>query len=310
MTGIIKSSLPNGRNISAAEALHAAAELGLGGLLFNSLSDISPALDATELAAVRAEADRLGLRISAMLGIVNPALPARSQPIVDAGGGDMQTGIERLVRLAAAIGIHDMFFIIGMIEDRFEADASWQAQLDGVADMLTRCAPVLRECSSKLLLKTHEEIATSEIVALVERVGSDVLGVAFDPVNVLCRLEDPVAAARRVAPYAAQLYVDDAVMRFQENGIRRFLAPLGEGFIDWPAIRSILPDRTVWIEMHAGQFAMPVFDEDWLKRQPPVAVGEFAVVLAMAAKFGTRSVPWDQAAPVTRLAQAISAWPR
>lgn len=304
MTGIIKSSLPDGRGLTATEALHVAVGLGLNGLLFNSLFDINPKLDPAELAAVRQQADRLGLEISAMLGIVNPALPARSKPIIDAGGGDMQAGIERLVELAADIGIHDMFFIIGMIEDRFEADVSWQAQLDGVAELLSRCAPVLRECGSKLLLKTHEEIATSEIVGLVERVG-DVLGIAFDPVNVLCRLEDPVAAARRVAPYAAQIYVDDAIVRFQENGIRRFLAPLGEGFVDWDAIMSILPARKIWIEMHAGQFAMPVFDRDWLKRQPPVALEEFAAVLAMAAKFGKREVPWDQAAPVARLTQAL-----
>lgn len=305
MTGIIKSSLPNGRSLTAVEALHAAAGLGLKSLLFNSLFDISPTLDPNELRAIRQEADRLGLEISAMLGIVNPALPARSKPIVDAGHGDMQAGIERLVGLAAGVGIHDMFFIIGMIEDRFDADVSWQAQLDGVAELLARCASALRGNGAKLLLKTHEEIATSEIVALVERVGSDVLGIAFDPVNVLCRLEDPVAAARRVAPYAAQIYVDDAVMRFQDNGIRRFLAPLGEGFVDWEAIRSILPACKVWIEMHAGQFAMPVFDRDWLKRQPPVAIDEFAVVLAMAAKFGTHPVPWDQATPVARLTQAL-----
>ncbi|GAA2840843.1 sugar phosphate isomerase/epimerase [Aminobacter aminovorans] len=305
MIGIIKSSLPDGRSLTAVEALKAAAKLGLQGLLFNSLFDVSPTLDPAELAAARAEANRLGLEISSMLGIVNPALPARSQPIVDAGGGDMQAGVERLVELAASIGIRDMFFIIGMIEDRFEADVSWQAQLDGVAELLGRCAPALRRNGSKLLLKTHEEIATSEIVALVERIGTDVLGVAFDPVNVLCRLEDPVAAARRIAPYAAQLYVDDAVMRFQENGIRRFLAPLGEGFVDWDGISPLLPDAKVWIEMHAGQFAMPVFDRDWLRHQPPVAVEEFASVLAMAAKFGTREVPWDQAAPVARLTQAL-----
>ena len=310
MIGIIKSSLPNGRTLKATEALRQVAELGLEGLLFNSLFDVSATLDAAELAIVRAEADRLGLEISSMLGIVNPALPARSKPIVEAGQGDMQAGIERLVELAAGIGIRDMFFIIGMIEDRFEADVSWQAQLDGVAELLLRCAPVLRRFGSKLLLKTHEEIATAEIVSLVERIGPDVIGIAFDPVNVLCRLEDPVAAARRVAPYAGQIYVDDAVLRFQEDGIRRFLAPLGDGFVDWDAIRSVLPGTRVWFEMHAGQFAMPVFDRAWLKRQPPVALEEFAAVLAMAAKFGTRDVPWDQAMPVARLPQAITNWPR
>lgn len=305
MIGIIKSSLPDGRGLTAVQALQAAKKLGPQGLLFNSLFDISPTLDPAELAAARAEADRLELEISSMLGIVNPALPARSQPIIDAGSGDLEAGIRRLVELAAGIGIHDMFFIIGMIEDRFEAPVSWREQVDAVSAMLGRCAPMLRQHGSKLLLKTHEEITTAEIALLVETAGPDVLGVAFDPVNVLCRLEDPVAAARRVASHVGQVFVDDAVVRFQEEGIRRFLAPLGQGFVDWDAIMPLMPDAKVWIEMHAGQFAMPVFDPVWLRLQPEIALDEFASVLAMAAKFGAREVPWDQAAPVARLPQAL-----
>ena len=58
MIGIIKSSLPDGRSLTAVEALKAAARLGLQGLLFNSLFDVSPTLDPAELAAARAEIGR------------------------------------------------------------------------------------------------------------------------------------------------------------------------------------------------------------------------------------------------------------
>jgi sugar phosphate isomerase/epimerase len=37
-------------------------------------------------------------------------------------------------------------------------------------------------------------------VRLVEHIGPEVLGITFDTGNVLARCEDPVAAARRVAP--------------------------------------------------------------------------------------------------------------
>ncbi|HMR33093.1 MAG TPA: TIM barrel protein [Geminicoccaceae bacterium] len=304
MIGIVKSSLPDGRNLTATQALGAAAELGLNGLLFNSLYDLSPTLDSIEMQAVRAEADRLGLFISASLGALNPALPFRGAKIAEAGGGDIEAGVRRLVRLAADIGIHDLFFVVGMIEERFSETVTWQAQRDAVAALILRIAPMLRERSSKLLIKTHEEITTGEIVALVGKVGPDLLGVAYDPVNVVCRLENPVAAAKRVAPFAAQVHVDDAIVRFQEGGIRRFLAPFGEGFIDWDAIFPLMPDANVWIEMHSGQFAMPVFDPAWLRSQPGIALDEYASVLAMAVKFGSREVPWDQARPADRLSRA------
>lgn len=301
MIGIVKSSLPNGRDMSAIEALQAAAAQGLQGLLFNSLFDISQTLNPAEMQAVRSEGDRLGLTISASLGVINPALPARGAKVIEVGGGDMVEGVKRLIGLAADIGITDLFFVIGMIEDRFETAPNWQAQRDAVADLILECSPVLRRRDARLLIKTHEEITTTEILALVRRVGSDLLGVAFDPINVVCRMEGPEQAARRVAPYAAAVHVDDAVLRFEEGGMRRYLAPIGEGVIDWDMMLSCMPEAKVWIEMHSGQFAMPVFDAEWLAAQPDIAVAEYATLLAMATRYGERDVPWDQTRPVDRL---------
>jgi hypothetical protein len=65
-----------------------------------------------------------------------------------------------------------------------------------------------------------------------------------------------------------------------------------------------MPEARRWIEMHSGQFAMPVFDPAWLARQPEVALAELAGVMAMANRFGDRAVPWDQGAPTSRLPQA------
>ncbi len=305
MIGIVKSSLPNGRDMGPVEALRAAAAYGLDGLLFNSLFDISQTLDPAEMRAVRDEADRLGLAISAGLGFINPASPARSTKILEAGEGDMVEGVKRLIGLAADIGIKDPFFIIGLIEDRFATAPNWQVQRDAVADLILQCAPVLRRRGSRLLLKTHEEITTAEVLALVRRVGSDLLGVAYDPVNVVCRLEAPVPAARRVAPHAASVHVDDAVLRFENGEMRRYLAPVEEGVLDWNAMLSCMPGARVWIEMHSGQFSMPVFDARWLAAQPDIAVVEFAAVLAMASRHGQGDVSWDQTRPADRLPQAF-----
>jgi len=305
MIGVIKSALPNGRSLTALAALEEAARTGASGLLFNSLFDISASLDAGELREVRAEADRRGMVISSMLGVVNPALPARGEAIAKAGGGDLATGVKRLIQVAADIGIRDMFFVIGMIEDRFSTEVNWADQREAVARLVRDCGPLLRDQGARLFLKTHEEITTTEIRSLVERAGPDILGVGFDPVNVPCRLEDPIEAARRVAPFVGHVYIDDAVLRFQENGFRRFLAPLGEGMIDWPALLKLLPTAKRWVEMHSGQFAMPAFDRDWLAQQPVIEVSEFATLMKVAADYGSRDIPWDQAAPTERLPHAM-----
>jgi sugar phosphate isomerase/epimerase len=305
MAGIVKSSLPEGRALSASAAIAAAAGQGLDALLFNSLFDLSDTLDSGALAEVAAEASRQGIALSATLGAVNPALPLRGDMLVKAGNGDFEAGLRRLVTLAADIGIRDQFFVIGMIEDRFSTEVDWQAQRDAVAALILRLAPVLRERGARLLLKTHEEITTTEIVELVRRVGPDLLGVALDPVNVVCRMEEPLAAARRVAPYVASIHVDDAILRFEPDGVRRYLAPVGEGVLDWNALLALVPQARIWLEMHSGQFSMPVFDPDWLRAQPDIAVAEYGAVLALANRWGSRPVPWDQSRPTDRLPQAF-----
>jgi hypothetical protein len=50
---------------------------------------------------------------------------------------------------------------------------------------------------------------------------------------------------------------------------------------------------------------MPVFDPQWLRSQPDIALAEFASVFAMANAFGSRDIPWDQAKPTDRLSHAL-----
>lgn len=305
MTGIVKNSLPNGRALSAQEALDSAAAMGLDGLLFSAPFEISDTLDVNALKMVARDGEAMGIAVSAMLGIVNPTLPGRDDALIRLGGS-LQAGLRVAALRTAEVGFVDPFFIIGMIEDRFHPSVSWASQLEGVARLLESIVPDLRRHGARLTIKTHEEITTSEIAALVERIGPDVLGISFDPVNVLCRLEDPVAAARRIAPACTHIHIDDAVLRYEPGGeIRRYLAPYGEGVLDWKRIFEILPGRRLWIEMHAGQFAMPVFDPGWLGQQPDVPVAELARIMAFANSFGTTDIPWDQNRPHDRLQHTL-----
>ena len=84
------------------------------------------------------------------------------------------------------------------------------------------------------------------------------------------RGEDPVAAARRVAPYVRATHARDVALHTTDDGIGRFLAPVGEGVLDWPTIlRTLLdanPELPVSIEGVVGMRAeMPlwVHDERW-----------------------------------------------
>lgn len=304
MVGAVRSSLPGNAGLDAPRLLELAVSSGMGGVLFNSIAEISPRLDAGQVGEVRREADRMGLRLSVNLGHVNPALPARCAPLIAAGDGDMTAGVRRIGLLAAQAGIGDVMFTIGRIEDRFEAPVPWQDQLDGVRALAAAIGPQMREHGARLILKTHEEISSPEVLRLVEAAGAGNLAVALDPVNFPCRIEDAVAATRRLAAHVAQVHYDDATLRMEGDMMRRYLAPIGEGMLDWAAILAMLPDADVWIELHSGQFAMPVFDRAWLDAQPEIALPEYAAVVGAAVRAGEAPVPWDQTAPTARFAHA------
>jgi sugar phosphate isomerase/epimerase len=307
LVGILKGSLPGAENRDFAAAVGLAAGAGFDALMANSVYEISEGLDEGQIRAARQLALEKGVRLASSLGSFNPLRPERSGVPLRAGDGDAAKGALRLAQLAARCELGDLFFSIGMIADREDPALSWEEQLAAVRDALAGMAPILRDVGARLLVKSHEEITSLEILGLIEAVGADVLGVAHDPVNVVCRIEEPVAATRRLAPYIRQVHIDDAVLHLDGDQARRFLAPIGQGDLDWAAILALVPNAARWVEIHRGQFAMPCFDRAWMARQPGVELDEYCFVAGAAVRRGARPAPCDQADPYSRV-PALRDW--
>jgi len=308
MVGIMSSSLQGYEGRGAVETLDVARSNGLDGVLFGNILELSPDLDASMLKSVAVAAKARGLGLGVGLGSFNPSKPERNKPLTALGGGDIASGLARAIDATATLGARTLFFVIGMIEDREDPHLPWTSQLARVADSLGGLKSRLQDSGVQLLLKTHEELTTFEAVRLIEAVGSDVLGISHDPVNLVCRIEDPVAATRRVAPYVKQIHIDDATITFDGDKMRRYLAPMGTGDIDWPAIMALVGDVPRWLEFHRGQFAMPVFDRDWVAAQPDLTLDEYRAIVGTAfRRSGKAETPWDQADPFGRLPMA-KAW--
>jgi sugar phosphate isomerase/epimerase len=183
------------------------------------------------------------------------------------------------------MGCSSPFFTIGALADRFSRSVPWADQVAATRNFLIGLRPFLLDQGYQLDLKTHEEISSLEVAEMVEAVGPDVLGIGLDPVNVLVRLEDPLAAARRVAPYARRVFLSDADLFWVEDGIERKLRALGDGILDWPGMLEILtaagatPSFT--IELHRGQFNMPIFDPSWIAAAPGISPSELAEVIRL-----------------------------
>jgi len=280
LIGVFNNSLPGFESLPPIQVLDRAGELGLGGVIFANILSVVPDLDPAKLAEIGAAAKARGLKLNVGVGAFNPARPERCKALLDAGDGDMVKGLERVLRAMPALGAETAFFVVGMIEDRDDPQVAWSAQLQGVIDGVKALAPAIRDSGTRLLIKTHEEISSFEILRVIEAVGEDLLGIAHDPVNVPCRIEDPVECTRRIARHVVQVHIDDCYTTFDGDDMRRYLTALGTGDIDWLALLALVPHATRWIEFHRGQFAMPMFDKDWVAAQADATLDEYRSLIA------------------------------
>jgi sugar phosphate isomerase/epimerase len=125
-------------------------------------------------------------------------------------------------------------------------------RLDRLAKTLKGLAEEAESYGLRLAYENHIDFTSDEIVGLIEKVGSESLRVNFDTGNQLRMFEDPLDAAKKLAPYAIATHVKDLdVVKYGKFYSKRVTprdlffwasVPLGDGIIDIPAIIQVLHD--------------------------------------------------------------------
>jgi sugar phosphate isomerase/epimerase len=118
--------------------------------------------------------------------------------------------------------------------------------LDEAAAMLDEVLPEFEAAGVALALETYEQVPTAELVGLIERVGSDRLGICLDPANVVAGLELPKDAVERCAPLTRNIHAKDFAFARQDGwvGFTYSGAPMGEGLHDYPhLLDTVRPDQ-------------------------------------------------------------------
>jgi sugar phosphate isomerase/epimerase len=278
---------------TADEALARAASGGLRAIHLDSPLDVDRTLATDAMAAFRDRASALGVRLGVGIGSLNPFRPDRSPELFAAGGGNLVQGLIAMVGAAVALGCRTPMVVVGREEDRFASPIPWNDQLDAVAAALREVAPAVHDLGARVLVKTHEELTTPEALRIVDAVGADVVGVAFDPVNSIVRMEDPVSAAHRLAGVIGQVHVDDArIVPWGDQPdepaaekLARALVPVGDGQIDWAGVVAAVsasdPTARWWGEIHRAELTMPFRAQDWFARHPDARLDEVAAWLSL-----------------------------
>ncbi|QXW04969.1 MULTISPECIES: sugar phosphate isomerase/epimerase family protein [Rhodococcus] len=301
--GVDGRKIPESRTRGPVGSVEHAHQLGMSGVFFRTVLDMSPTLDAAVLQDIRSRADDLGMYLQTGLGKVNPYANPEAPELRAIGNGDIVLGFRRMMEACAAIGCVELWVATANYKpaftgrwayDRFRTDVTWPEQLAATSRLLTILAPIARDLGIHLNLETHEEITSFELVRIVETVGADTTGIVFDTANVLQRLEHPVWSAKRLAPYVRQTHIKDAAITYTSGGLGYQMRPCGTGVVDFESILPILaaanPDLTLTIENDESLADVPrerrtmlieAYDPEFLRAHPDLTVEELAAYLEM-----------------------------
>ena len=301
--GVDGRTIPRAEEYGPFKSFDHGRELGMEGLFFRTVLEMSPTLDHGEMREIKAHADGLGMYVESGLGKVNPYATPEAPELRAAGDGDILLGFRRMMEACRAGDISEVWVGTANYKsaytgyrcyDRFRTDVTWEEQLQATERFLHRLAPIARDLGLHMNVETHEEITTWEVVRLVEAVGPDVMGITFDVANVAQRGEDPVAAAKRVAPYVRQTHLKDMALVFAEDGVVRQMRPCGQGVVDYDAILPVLaahrPSLHFSIENQtdARVNTFEFFNRAWHASHVDLATAEVAELVGLINDFQRR----------------------
>jgi L-ribulose-5-phosphate 3-epimerase len=157
-------------------------------------------------------------------------------------------------QLAHRLGIRLVTFHAGFFPHETAGPAE-AAERHTLILRLREAAAAFAAWSIRVALETGQESAATQ-VAVLNDLGKPVVGVNFDPANmILYGMGEPIAALKRLAPWVRQVHIKDAKAS-AEPGAWGAEVPVGAGQVDWPAFFAALKeadlDVDLLIEREAG----------------------------------------------------------
>lgn len=194
--------------IGLPEMLRRTRELGVD--LFQ-ICDYLPLLgcSAAELRELRALADELGITLEL---------------------GTRGVGVDHLATFLSLAEVLGASLVRSMVNTAEHRPSMAEAE-----QLLRVALPAYEAAGVTLALETYEQVSSTDLVGLVEAVGSDSLGICLDPANSVAALELPKDVVERTAPHVANIHVKDFQFTRRGGWVGFTLegAELGTGLLDY-----------------------------------------------------------------------------
>jgi sugar phosphate isomerase/epimerase len=297
------------RGLTADATLEFARDHRLDGVQFLEPASIDRSLDPGRLAAFRGRAEAMGLYLE--VGMPSPNPVRRSRELGrEIAPRDLANELRSLVDATAALGCRHARLYVGDRHDRFRTDTAWDVQVAATVEVIRLLTPRLKEYGIRVAIETHADLTVAELLAIIDRLDPEVAGVTLDTGNLPMRLDDPLEAVERLAPFVLGTHIKDAVLAFTRRGLCWQARPVGSGILPLPdMLAEILrrrPSMTLSIEVHPRIYDLPIYDPRWLGFFPDLRPASLAAVVRLAAECERRyaegslprpeaveSIPWS-----------------
>lgn len=195
--------------------------------------------------------------------------------LVVAGGRVEAENLRRHLAAAVAVGSPVVRCTLSgvLCGDRRGLSGGWPLVLAQAQEALAALLPEAERCHVAIAIENHQDATADDLVALCERLASPAVGVTLDTGNPLAVMEEPLAFARRVAPFLRHVHLKDYTVHHAPNGFRLVRCALGAGVVPFPELfarfRALPQPITCSIEL--GAYAarlVPFCEPDWWAEYP------------------------------------------
>ncbi len=227
--------LPWPRQMSTFELFDETVRLGLDGLHLDD--GVLENLDASYLQEVGTAARERGLYLEYNF----------SMDLAGRGIG-IQHDLDEAIATARTLGADivkvsmDLKRPRPVSASRFHPDV--MGQIKSFASRLKASAPAAEATGIVIAVENHCDSFSEEILWLLERVDSPVVGACIDTVNALMVMEDPMQAIENLAPRSFTNHFRDDRIKFQRYGFKLTGTAVGEGDIDMQRAYKIIKTRS------------------------------------------------------------------
>lgn len=247
-------------SLDPLELLELTRSAGLEGLHFSArlLQD----RDDAYVERLAAEAQTHGLYLELAGAGVNPGQSGRTV-------AEMVGEWKPLFALAKRLNAPMLNTCFGLLKERTFSAPTLAEQIDLTIQVLRELSLMAADFDLMITMELHVDLTSLELAHIIEAVDSAHVRANLDTANALGLLEDPIDAARTLAPYVHTTHFKDTCIYPTAEGYNWLGgAPLGRGLVDLPAVAEILyranPNVHLNIEDSGGFIPIPMYEEAFL----------------------------------------------